>query len=137
MKRVLLLGLTLLTAPAFAAEGEVDYRQNVYKAIGGHMSAMADIVQQKVSHGSHMALHADAMADLAVMAKTLFPAGSEGGDALPGVWANPDDFAARLGRFEEAAAALKTATASGEGVLPAFQAVAQSCKGCHDEYRKK
>lgn len=137
MNRVLLLGLTLLTASAVAAEGEVDYRQHVYKAIGGHMSAMADIVQQKVSHGSHMALHADAMADLAVMAKTLFPAGSEGGDALPGIWANPDDFAARLDRFEAAAAALKTATATGGEVLPAFQSLAQSCKGCHDEYRKK
>jgi cytochrome c556 len=137
MNRAFLFGLALLTAPAFAAEGEVDYRQHVYEAIGGHMSAMADIVQQKVPHGSHMALHADAMADLAVVAKTLFPAGSEGGDALPGIWANPEDFATRLGRFEEAAAALKTATASGGDVLPAFQALAQTCKGCHDEYRKK
>ncbi|MGA0839080.1 MAG: c-type cytochrome [Pseudomonadales bacterium] len=137
MNRGLLLGLILLTSTAIAAEGEVDYRQNVYKAIGGHMSAMADIVQQKVPHATHLAIHADAMADLAVMAKTLFPAGSEGGDALPGIWTNAEDFSERLGRFEEAAKALKTATAGGGEILPAFQALGQSCKGCHDEYRQK
>ena len=137
MNKGIFLGLALFAMPAIAADGDLEYRENVYQAIGGHMKAMADIAQQKVPHGAHLALHANAMADLSTMVKTLFPAGSEGGDALPAVWTNPDDFATRVSTFEEAAANLKAAVASGENVGQAFQGLAQSCKGCHDNYRKE
>ena len=132
-----LLGLALVALPAVASEGDLEYREHVYHAIGGHMQAMADILQQKVPHTGHLALHANAMADLAGIAKTLFPAGSEGGEALPAIWSNPDDFAERMAKFEEAAAGLKTAVAGGEGVGPAFQSLGQACKSCHDKYREE
>jgi cytochrome c556 len=137
MKKGFLLGLALAALPAVASEGEVDYRQNVLKAVGGHMQSMADIVRQKVPHNAHLALHANAMADMASIAHTLFPPTSAGGDALPAIWTNTDDFAKRVTAFEEAAAGLKTAVDSGAGVGPAFQALAQACRDCHDNYRKK
>lgn len=126
---------TLATVPLAASEGEVDYRHHTMEAVGGHMQAMVDILKQSVPHSAHMTLHANAMADLATIARTLFPAGSEGGDALPAIWENPDDFATRLTAFDEAAAALKAAAASGAGVGPAIQNLGQACKGCHDNYR--
>jgi len=135
MKKGILLGLALIALPAAASEGDLDYRQHVMAAVGGHMQSMADILQQKVPHMAHLGLHANAMADLAGIANTLFPEGSEGGDALPAIWTNKEDFAKRMTAFEEAAVAMKAAVASGEGVGPAMQGLGQSCKGCHDDYR--
>jgi cytochrome c556 len=137
MKRGIVLGLALLAAPAIASEGDAAYRKHVMEAVGGHMQAIADIMKQTVPHTAHLGLHANAMADLASISDTLFPAGSEGGDALPEIWSNPDDFAKKVAAFKEAATGLKTAVASGEGVGPAMQSLGQACKSCHDSYRKK
>ena len=130
-------GLAALAIGAYATEGEVDYRQHTMAAVGGHMQAIVDIIQGKVPHGEHMPLHANALADLAEIAPTLFPAGSDGGDALPAVWENGEDFAAKLAAFKEAAAGFKAAAASGDmaQIGGALQQLGQACKGCHDDYR--
>jgi cytochrome c556 len=127
---------TLCGFPALAGEGDAEYREHTMEAVGGHMQAMVDILQQKVPHTAHLALHANALADLSGIADTLFPAGSEGGDALPAIWENPDDFAERLAAFQTAASKLKSAVAGGDGVGEAFQGLGQACKGCHDNYRE-
>lgn len=137
MKKGIWLGLALLAMPAAASEGEVEYRQHVLSAVGGHMQSMADIFRQKVPHTAHLALHANALADMATIVHTLFPPSATGGDALPAIWSNPDDFATKVTGLEEAAAGLKAAVASGENIGPAFQAVGQACKNCHDNYRAK
>jgi cytochrome c556 len=131
------LGSFLLTAPATASEGAIDYRQHVMAAVGGHMQAIADIVRQKVSHEGHIGLHADALAKLAGIADTLFPEGSQGGDTLPAAWQKPDDFARRMADFKSATADFAAAVDSGNATGPAFQKVGQSCKSCHDNYRAK
>lgn len=131
------LGAALVGLPVSASEGEVDYRQHVMAAVGGHMQASADILRQKVPHQAHMSLHAGSLAGLAAVAGTLFPAGSEGGDTLPATWQKPDDFSAKLRDFEEAAAGFQAAVNAGDGVAPAFQQLGQSCKSCHDDYRAK
>ena len=129
--------LALLAIGAAASEGQVDYRQHVMAAVGGHMQAIADIVRGKVEHSGHSAVHAKALADLSEIAPTLFPAGSEGGDTLPAVWENAEDFQAKLAAFKEAAGALRDAAVSGEPmqVGMALRDVGQACKGCHDNYR--
>ena len=137
MNKGIWLSLALVALPATASEGQVDYREHVMEAVGGHMQSMADILQQKVPHTAHLALHANAMADLAGITGALFPEGSEGGDALPAIWTSPEDFAKRVTAFEEAAAGMKAAVASGEEIGPAMQALGQSCKGCHDDYREE
>ena len=129
--------LALAALGVTASEGEVDYRQHVMSAVGGHMQSIADIVRGKVEHTGHLAAHANALADLADIAPTLFPAGSEGGDTLPAVWEQPEDFQAKLGAFKEAAGVLRDAAGSGDPrqVGMALQGVGQACKGCHDNYR--
>ena len=129
--------LALLTLGVAASEGQVDYRQHVMAAVGGHMQAIADIVRGKVDHASHLATHANALADLAEITPTLFPAGSEGGDTLPAVWENASDFQAKLDAFKEATSTLKEAAGSGEQaqVGLVLRNVGQTCKGCHDDYR--
>lgn len=129
--------LALAAVGVAASEGEVDYRQHVMAAVGGHMQSIADIVRGKVAHSGHLATHANALADLADIAPTLFPAGSEGGDTLPAVWEDPEDFQAKLAAFKEAAGTLRTAAGSGDPgqIGMALQGVGQACKGCHDSYR--
>lgn len=132
------LAAILLGAGAVhATEGEVDYRQHTMAAVGGHMQAIADILRGKVSHVGHLATHANAMADLAAMAPALFPAGSAGGDALPAVWEDAEDFKAKLDAFKAAADGFKAAAASGEMAAAgaAVRELGQACKGCHDSYR--
>ena len=135
--RGLAAGLVFAGVGVLASEGEVDYRQHTMAAVGGHMQAIVDIIQGKVPHAAHMASHANAMADLAEIAATLFPEGSDGGDALPAVWENAEDFASKLAAFKDAAANFKTAAGSGDmaQIGGALQQLGQACKGCHDNYR--
>ncbi len=120
-----------------ASEGEVDYRQHTMEAVGGHMRAIVDIIRQKVPHTSHLDTHAAALAELAVIAPSLFPDDSTGGDALEAIWEDPGDFKTRLDAFQRASAGFKAAVASGDSaqINPALQRLGQSCKGCHDKYR--
>jgi len=129
------LAAGLLATSALADEGAVEYREHTMEAVGGHMQAMVDILRQKVAHTSHLPMHANAMADMAAIAPTLFPDGSQGGDALEEIWSNADDFESRLAAFNDAANGLQAAVAAGEPIGPAFQTLGQACKGCHDNYR--
>lgn len=137
MKRALVAGLAILGLGALASEGEVDYRQHTMSAVGGHMQAIVDIIQGKVPHTEHMATHAEALANLADLAGTLFPESSQGGDARPAIWEDAEDFQSRLAAFREAAANFKTAAGSGDmgQIGGALQQLGQACKGCHDNYR--
>lgn len=137
MKRALVAGLAILGLGALASEGEVDYRQHTMAAVGGHMQAIVDIIQGKVPHTEHMATHAEALANLADLAGTLFPESSQGGDARPAIWEDAEDFQSKLAAFKEAAASFKAAAASGEmaQIGGALQQLGQACKGCHDNYR--
>ncbi len=135
MRSKILALCALLAAPAFADEGAMDYRHHTMEAIGGHTSAFFDILQGKAAHQDHLALHANALAELAAITDTLFPEGSAGGHALPAIWENPDDFAMRVANFQEAAEGLRDTIAAGGSIGPAAQALGQSCKGCHDSYR--
>ena len=105
------------------------------EAIGGHTTAVFDILQGKVPHGDHLAVHASAIADLAAIADTLFPEGSMGGNAKAAIWEEPEAFAERMQAFEEAAPAFRDAVVSGGDIGPAAQALGQACKGCHDDFK--
>ena len=60
-------------------------------------------------------------------------------EAKPEIWDNMDDFKAKMQTFEteavKLAEAAKTATAV-DALKPQFGKVGQSCKDCHDTYKK-
>lgn len=62
---------------------------------------------------------------------------NEESEAKPEVWSKPDEFKQAIEKFTAAAAALKTAAASGklDDVKKPFGDVGQSCKSCHDTFR--
>lgn len=131
------LAMAMTAVIVTATEGEVEYRQHTMEAVGGHMQAAVDILRQKVPHSDHMPIHANALAELSEIVPSLFPDGSEGGDSLPEIWEDPEDFAERLTAMREAAAGFSAAAGSTDKAAlgEAFQALGQACKSCHDSYR--
>ena len=127
--------IAILALPLAASEGAAEYRKHTMAAVGGHTQALFDILGGKVAHAAHLAAHADALKAMSGIAGTLFPEGSDGGDALPAIWADAEDFAERLSAFEAAAGNLSDVVAAGGEVMPAAMQLGQACKGCHDNYR--
>ncbi|MBY6200249.1 cytochrome c [Maritalea mobilis] len=63
--------------------------------------------------------------------------GLDGTRALPAIWENPEDFAAKWGDFGTAAEALAAVAGDGlEGMQAALGPVGGTCGACHDDYRE-
>ena len=130
---------SLLALNSIGAEADAEYRQHAMQAVGGHMQAIVKIIRGEVPHTGHLPMHGNAMADLAETAGSLFPEGSEGGDALPAIWEDPEDFAEKIEAFRAAAQEFKEAAAGGDRAQAgaALQGLGGACKGCHDDYRQE
>lgn len=139
MRRFIAFALTVLISFTITAdEDQVEYRQEVMSAIGGTMGALAKILRQEVDRPNDIAPLAAALAELAETAQSVFPEGSEGGDALPEIWEEPEDFTERLTTLKEATSAFREAASSGDmaQIGPAVGEVGQACRGCHTRYRE-
>ena len=67
---------------------------------------------------------------------SLFPEGSQGGEAAPTIWDDREGFDEALSKWQGAtAAAIEANPGSLEELKEAAGPVFQSCKGCHDSYR--
>ncbi len=133
---------SMLAVPALAGEKDIEYRQNVYKALGAHMNSAAALVRNEVAQPAHLARHADNIAALSRLLPDLFAAETAQGetDALPAIWAQPVQFAERMSSFQAAAANFQqvaNSDASAAQVGRAFLQMAQTCRNCHDDYRAR
>jgi cytochrome c556 len=130
-----------LTPMYGAANDAIEYRQNVLRAVGGHMNASAAIVRGQVPHREQLVRHARSIDEMANVVPTLFPEGSGAGntDALPAIWDRRDTFEARLQAFQEAAARFHEVVAddADTGTIGrAMLALGQSCRDCHNTFRR-
>lgn len=143
MKHAAIVGTLVLTLGALATsaqadEGAIEYRQAIFQAIGGHMTALVKIIRREVPHTDDVAVHANGIADLAPITTHIFPEGSGEGqtDALPAIWSNPEDFDRYREDFIEAAEGLRVAAGGPMGpFVEAFQTLGGSCSDCHDNFR--
>ena len=131
--------LVALSASTWAdGEAEYKYREGIMNSAKGHMTSMVAILRGRV-HFENLAIHARGMADVAGIMPTVFPEGSmtDTSESLPEVWSDAAGFKNAMDRFVAAANQMAEAASSGEmsEVGPAMQALGQSCKGCHDDYR--
>ena len=130
------------SAQAFAAADPVQERQAIFKEYKKTFGAMGDMVKGKTAYDQA------AFAKLAVKMEQLskqpwqhFPAGSDKGksEAQPAVWTKTAEFKKEIDTFEGRAAELAKAAAAAKTVAdvkPAFGAAGQSCKSCHDGFKK-
>ncbi len=136
----LVLAAGLIAGAAHAdAKGEIEYRQGVMKVVGGQMSSMVAVMRNGVRQ-ENFARHANAMAEIAKVVPSVFPAGSGDGktEALPAIWTDAEGFRKAIDAFTSGAEGLAAVAASGDPaqIGPAFRKLGASCKGCHDDFRE-
>ncbi len=135
-----------LSAPAMAqfqkAEDAVKYRKAAFTVMGSHFGRIGAMANGRVP------FDATAAADSAAIVETMsalpwegFVAGTDKGDtrAKPEIWAEQAKFKEGADKLQAETAKLAVAAKTGDldAVKTAFGAVGQSCKACHDTYRKK
>lgn len=144
MRRTFTIGSAalLLTAAAQAAtpDDAIKYRKAVMSTMAGHVGAISMIFSGKVEHQEYLLAHAEALAAAGDQLGKLFPAGSGTGktDALPKIWEEADKFRDAAETGKRTTAALRDAIKGGDkaAIGKAMKPVFDSCKGCHDRYRK-
>jgi cytochrome c556 len=132
-------GMAVALGVAVVAEAQsplIEARQNVMKQQAGANRVIVPMVRGEQPF--NLAAGKQAADTLLATAKQIpgaFPAGSEGGNALPAIWQSKADFDAKAKVLEDAATRL--AAANDEASFKAaFPAVGQACGGCHQPYRK-
>ncbi|QWD79373.1 cytochrome c [Polynucleobacter sp. MWH-Spelu-300-X4] len=147
MKKQLLisaLGLALLSPLAQAQfskpEDAIKYRQASFTVMANHFSRIGAVVKgEKPFNKEEVAANAAVVASLSHLPWSAFGPSTEGGKAQPEIWKEADKFKAAGDKMQKAVADLNTAAKSGdlETIKKAFGATGQTCKACHDNYRKK
>ncbi len=123
-------------------EAAIDYRQSAFTMVKFHFGPMAAMVKGEMEFNAEaFTKNADAVAALSQLPINGFIDGSYEGEtgAKPEIASNMDDFKSKMETFKVEAANLAKTAASGDmaAIKPQFGKVAESCKACHDNYRKK
>ncbi|GIX47142.1 MAG: hypothetical protein KatS3mg131_1353 [Candidatus Tectimicrobiota bacterium] len=144
--------LGLLSCAAVAQKGLLDERdpvserQQLMKNQGANFKDLRD--KAKAGNFAAIAVNAQNIAFAARHIPLLFPKGSLGtpeqkSRAKPEIWQDWDGFIAATTQTRDAALALWELTkdaekqpVSAEQVQAAIKNLAESCKGCHDKFRK-
>jgi cytochrome c556 len=138
MRTGVVVGLMLMGSGSYASELS-DYRHNVMEAVGGHMQAIVKIAKNEVPYSTHLGVLASNMVGLAEISGDIFREGSEGGEALPAIWSEPEAFAKRLAAFQDAARDFNSVVVQDDKQRfgESLQALGQACKACHDDFREE
>lgn len=148
--------LAALAAAAFGATGPaaaqsafkdakdaIEYRQGAMHVMGNHFGRIGAMVNNKVPFDAKVVqANADVVALMVKLPWAGFDvAGSDKGetDAKPEIWAQPQKFKDGIAKAMDAGEKLAAAAKTGDQaqVKVAFGAMAQTCKGCHDTFRKE
>jgi cytochrome c556 len=135
------LALTPLVLPAAAQNTAViKERQEAMKAVGKSAKTAGQMLKGEVPFDPATA--AELFATMHASAEKfggLFPEDSKTGEkteAAPAIWEKPEDFKAKLAKFDgDISAAIAAKPADLDAFKAAFQAVGANCKGCHQEFR--
>ena len=141
----LAVALATLSAPAFAQfqkpEDAVKYRKAAFTVMGAHFGRIGAMASGKVPFDAKVA--ADNAAIVETMSKLPYAGFGPGTDkgetrALPAIWTEQAKFNAAAEKMQGEVAKLAAAARTGnlDSVKTAFGAAGQSCKACHDDFRK-
>jgi cytochrome c556 len=141
----LALAFGALSVPAFAQfqkpEDAVKYRKGALTVMANHFSRIGAMANGRAPFDAKVA--AESAAIVETMSKLPwegFVAGTDKGDtaALPAIWTEQAKFKEGSDKLQVATAQLSAAAKTGnlDAVKTAFGATAQTCKACHDAFRK-
>ena len=125
-----------------SADDAIEYRQGALAVMGHHFGLVGAMANGKLPFDAKAAqVNADLVVTLAHLPWSGFIEGSDKGDtgAKPEVWSQADKFKADAQKLQDAAVKLAAAAKTGEqaAIKAAFGATGETCKSCHDDFRKK
>jgi len=146
-KLIALLGLLTMTlaTPAMAQfakpDDAVKYRQAVMTLQARHLGLIAPYVRgERPYNAADVAANAAILDNVIRLGWTAFVPGSDlsNSKAKPEAWTQPDKFKDLTDRMVDSVEKLSAAAKSGDqaSVRTAFGQVGQSCRACHDAFRK-
>lgn len=144
----LIIAATLASATVVAqhafndADKAVEYRQKALSVMQNNFAYMGDMIKGDMPFD--LAIFTERAETVAKLASVPWVGFSQEGampgnntDALPAIWDNWDDFQERATQLQANADKLASAANSGDRgqIRDAFMQTADSCKGCHDQYK--
>ncbi|QWE04085.1 cytochrome c [Polynucleobacter sp. JS-JIR-II-50] len=123
-----------------SAEKAVDYRESVFTVMGTHFGRIGAVVKGEQPYNKdEVAKNAAIVTMMSTLPWQAFGPGTEGGKAKPEVWSDNAKFKAAAEKMQLAVIDLNKAAQSGdlEGIKKSFGAAGSTCKGCHDDFKKK
>ena len=150
MKRLLVAWVATLGAlaslPAAAQfqkpEDAVKYRKAAFTVMGAHFGRIGAMASGKAPFdAAAAAANAEIVATMSKLPYAGFIEGTAAGEtrAKPEIWTERAKFDAAASKMQEEVVKLNVAAKSGnlDQIKVAFGAAGQSCKACHDNYRKE
>ena len=134
--------VALPAAAQFAKpEDAVKYRQAVMTVIGAHTGRIGAMASGRAPYDAKVALeNAEVIAEMARLPWAAFGPGTDKGDtrALPAIWTEQAKYKAASDKMVAEVGKLNAAAKTGnlDAIKTAFGAAGQSCKACHDNFRK-
>ena len=122
-------------------EDAIKYRQGAFRVMGAHFGVLGAMANGRIPFDAQAAArNADIVAFVSHLPFNGFVAGSERGEtrAKADIWLEQPKFKERAEKMQDAVGKLAAAAKTGnlDTMKAAFGPAAQSCKACHDDFRK-
>lgn len=150
MKAVLsaavVMAATVLATPAMAQfqkpEDAIKYRKASFTVMAAHFGRIGAMANGRVPFDAKVAAENAAIVEtMSKLPWAAFGPGTDKGDtrALPEIWKEQDAFKSGADKMQAEVIKLVAAAKTGnlDNVKAAFGAAGQTCKACHDDYRKE
>jgi len=141
----LVLATAVLSTPAMAQfqkpEDAIKYRKASFTVMAAHFGRIGAMANGRVPFDAKVAAENAAIVEtMSRLPWAAFGPGTDKGDtrALPDIWKEQDAFKAGADKMQAEIGKLVAATKTGnlDSVKAAFGAAGQTCKACHDDFRK-
>lgn len=148
MKKIALVTATVIAlvsaSTAFARDpikSAIHARKAAFTLIAKNFGPMGAMTKGKIPFNKdEFTLRAANLEALSTMPWEFFiPDSEKGSESKPAVWSNAEDYKAKANDFQKEAAALVKVSKGGDEKAMGIQfgKVAQTCKACHKEYKRK
>jgi cytochrome c556 len=137
---VLAIAADTAVAQFHKPEDAIKYRQSAFTVMANSFGKIGAVVKGEAPYNKdEVAKNAAVVATLSTLPWQAFGPGTEGGKAQPEIWSDNAKFKAASEKMQLAVADLNKAAQSGdlENIKKTFGAAGASCKGCHDDFKKK
>ena len=123
-------------------EDAIKYRKAAFTVLGTHFTRLGAMANGRVPYDAKVAAeNAEVVAAMSKLPFHAFGEGTDKGDtrSKPEVWSEGEKFRAAGTRMSDEVNKLNAAAKSGslDSLKAAFGSTAQTCKACHDNYRKE